>query len=169
MSPFTAFVNTGCAHVTVEQINTLVKKMNTLQSQSSFPGKKPPPWNKPGAGSGSHAKTILVVDDEPQIVDLLTCLLEDEGYRVRCACNGREAMGIIRDDSPELVISDVMMPAVNGLELMRYLERTGDAPTPKMILMSALGKPSAAREVSFLQKPFDVEDMLDMIDGALED
>lgn len=117
--------------------------------------------------STPNGTSILVVDDEPQIVDFLASLLEEEGYRVKCAHDGLEAMGVIRNDKPELVISDVMMPSVSGLELLRRIENSGLESTPKMILMSAVGKPRMAKDVAFLQKPFDIDDLLTIINGEL--
>lgn len=147
----------------------LVFTMHAYQFQSSIQSDRRSTGSFDDGVSAFSSPTILVVDDEPQIVELLTTLLEDEGYRVCSACNGQDALGVIRNDVPELIISDVMMPAVNGLELLRHIENTVHDPSPKMILMSALDKPSLMQGVAFLQKPFDVDDLLDMIDGALAD
>jgi DNA-binding response OmpR family regulator len=117
---------------------------------------------------GDDPALILVVDDEPQIVDFLSLLLEDEGYRVRQAYNGRDAMRVIDEEPPHLVITDVMMPVTNGIELLRQLDASDHEPAPKVILMSAVTHPAPADGVPFIQKPFDIEEMLSMVDGALD-
>ena len=66
--------------------------------------------------------TILVVDDEQPLRDLLADLLESDGHRVIVARNGREALAIARLDRPDLVMSDVMMPLLNGIRLCQQLK-----------------------------------------------
>ncbi len=117
----------------------------------------------------SSPALILVVDDEPHIVDFLSLLLEDEGYRVRQASNGHEAISAIEEEPPQLVISDVMMPVINGVELVRRIDASEQEPLPKVILMSAVAQRIPKPGVPFIQKPFDINDMLAMIDGVLEE
>lgn len=122
-----------------------------------------------GDQSRTPVPKILVVDDEPQIVDLLSDLLEDEGYAVCNAFNGREALHVLQQETPHLVISDVMMPYLDGHELKRYLETMAPGATPKMILMSAVESRPMDAGVPFLRKPFDIDDLLTLIERALED
>lgn len=101
---------------------------------------------------------VLVVDDEEYIVDLLSLLLEDDGHVPLRAYNGREALDLAIRDQPALVIADVMMPVMDGEELVRRIK--GDpalAQTP-VILMSALGS-IRRRSIAddFVSKPFDLE------------
>ena len=119
-------------------------------------------------GSGDDTALVLVVDDEPQIVDFLSLLLEDEGYRVRQAYNGRDALKAIDEEPPHLVITDVMMPVTNGIELLREIDASDRDPAPKVILMSAVTHRAPAEGVPFIQKPFDIDEMLSMVDGALD-
>lgn len=118
-------------------------------------------------GRNTSRPTILVVDDEPQIVGFLSDLLEDEGYRVCNACNGREAMHILQRESPSLVISDLTMPDVDGHELVYYIHREISGQAPKVILMSAIERCSPNQGVPFLHKPFDINDLLDLVDSTL--
>ena len=111
---------------------------------------------------------ILVVDDEPHIVDFLSLLLEDEGYRVRQARNGREALSAIEQEPPQLIISDVMMPDINGVELVRHLEHLHPEP-PKVILMSAVSRSAPSPHIPFIEKPFDIDDFLEIVGDTLED
>ncbi len=117
----------------------------------------------------SEPALILVVDDEPHIVDFLSLLLEDEGYRVRQARNGREALSAIEQEPPRLIISDVMMPDINGVELVQQLHHLRPKPQPKVILMSAVSRAAPAPHVPFIEKPFDIDDILDIVDDMLGD
>ncbi len=103
--------------------------------------------------------TILVVDDEEPVVDLLTDMLEDEGHTVIPAYNGRVALDIVAHQSPDLVISDVMMPFVDGIQLCRRLREAHDAQHLPVILMSAAMPPDLDEcgANAFLGKPFDID------------
>ncbi|MGI8856623.1 MAG: response regulator [Thermomicrobiales bacterium] len=103
--------------------------------------------------------TILVVDDEQPVVDLLTDMLEDEGHTVVPAFNGRVALAIVAQQQPDLVISDVMMPFVDGIQLCRRLREEHDAQRLPIILMSAALPPdlSSCGANAFLGKPFDID------------
>ena len=74
------------------------------------------------------AHTILVVDDEPEIVRLVRSYLEQDGYRVATAYNGEEALYTARHAKPDLVVLDVLMPKMDGLEFTRRIRREQDVP-----------------------------------------
>jgi DNA-binding response OmpR family regulator len=80
------------------------------------------------------AKTILVVDDEKRLVSLVEAYLTQEGFRVVTAYNGREALFVARQESPDLVILDVMMPEMDGYEFMRLHRKENATP---IILLTA--------------------------------
>lgn len=103
--------------------------------------------------------TILVVDDEEPVVDLLTDMLHDQGYTVVSAHNGRAALLRVAEEKPDLVISDVMMPFVDGIALSKTLRETHDAKELPIILMSAAMPPdlAACGANAFLGKPFDID------------
>jgi CheY-like chemotaxis protein len=109
--------------------------------------------------------TILVVDDEEPVVDLLTDMLEDEGHTVIAAFNGRLALAIVEQRAPDLIISDVMMPFVDGIQLCRTLRQEHDATELPIILMSAALPPdlSTCGANAFLGKPFDIDRFDDLI------
>ena len=73
-------------------------------------------------------KLILVVDDEPRMIQFIRMNLELEGYRVIQASNGLEALDKVRDELPDLAIMDVMMPDLDGFETLRILRETSDVP-----------------------------------------
>lgn len=74
------------------------------------------------------SQLILVVDDEAALVKVLRGYLEQEGYQVVTARNGREALFAARDHKPDLIILDIMMPEMDGFEFMREYQREGSAP-----------------------------------------
>lgn len=121
-------------------------------------------------GSGEFQATVLVVDDERYIVDFVGILLEEEGYRVARAYDGQQAWELTCSLRPDLIISDVMMPKMNGLELVRRIRESHDVPDMPVILMSAVTKLDSnwIEGVSFLPKPFDIDQMLDLVTNELQ-
>ncbi len=77
-------------------------------------------------------KTILVVDDEQRLVSLVQTYLTQEGFRVVTAGNGREALNVARDEKPDLIILDIMMPEMDGYEFMR--QHRAERNTPIILL-----------------------------------
>ena len=73
-------------------------------------------------------QTILIVDDERRMVSLLQSYLEQEGYRVVTAYNGREALEVAHRENPDLVVLDIMMPEMNGYEFMKTRRAESDTP-----------------------------------------
>lgn len=117
-----------------------------------------------GSPGVDFAGIVLVVDDERYIVDLLTDLLQDEGYRVLRAADGQAALEILSEQQPDLVVADVMMPRIDGLHLLALIrEHHGNLP---VILMSAAVTPRSC-DVTFLRKPFDIDDLLSLIDREM--
>ena len=80
------------------------------------------------------AKTIMVVDDEMRLVSVVEAYLEQEGFRVVKASNGREALFVAREEKPDLIILDVMMPEMDGYEFMRHHRKEMETP---IILLTA--------------------------------
>lgn len=114
--------------------------------------------------------TVLLVDDEYAMVEALRDVLEDEGYRVVTAANGKEAMAKLAEAMPAIVLLDLMMPIMDGgqvLAAMRARDAWRDIP---VILMSAAVRAGLALDdprVKFVTKPFDVEDLLRTMDRFL--
>ncbi|MCB8965823.1 MAG: response regulator transcription factor [Ardenticatenaceae bacterium] len=79
-------------------------------------------------------KTILVVDDSESLRKMVKSYLEQEGFRVLTAINGREAIFLARDEKPDLILLDIMMPELSGYEFMRIYSKEADTP---IILLTA--------------------------------
>jgi CheY-like chemotaxis protein len=110
--------------------------------------------------------TVVIVDDEPHIATVLRHLLEDEGYRVEVARNGDEALESIRREPPDLVLSDVMMPGLDGWGLARALRSDPALRAVPVVLMSAgTAKEGADRlYAAFVRKPFDLDEILQLVE-----
>ena len=110
-------------------------------------------------------ETVLVVDDDPGIAGFLAALLADEGYAVRCAFDGQQALEEVARDPVDLVLTDVMMPRIDGVTLTAKLRERGDR-TP-VVLMSAAYADVDIPGVRFVPKPFDLEYMVAVVKRVL--
>ncbi len=116
---------------------------------------------------------ILVVDDEPFLRRILTYILVKAGHQVECAEDGEEAWRqLSRDDPPDLVISDLMMPGISGIDLLKRVRADRKSSIPFMILTArGLGvEEQEARDNgadAFLAKPFRQKDLLDQVTTLL--
>jgi DNA-binding response OmpR family regulator len=89
---------------------------------------------------GATGKTILIVDDDPQIVTMLSLRLGKRGYRVLTATDGVQALDSAKRERPELVILDVMMPGKNGWEVARALRQDPVTERIKIVVLTAIGE-----------------------------
>jgi CheY-like chemotaxis protein len=110
---------------------------------------------------------VLVVDDEPPIVELIADLVEDQGHSAITAFNGVEALELARSHRPALIISDVMMPVMDGFALLQALRADPALAHTAVYLMSAASflPPAGVAPDGFFRKPFD----LGALDGLLVD
>lgn len=118
------------------------------------------------AGEHGHLmNTILIVDDEYLIADILGFALEDEGFLVEKASNGRKALDALKEKRVELVITDYMMPVLNGEELVMAIRKELELADLPVILMSGAqasqGRPELFAAV--FEKPFDMDQMISKV------
>ncbi|MDH0303445.1 MULTISPECIES: response regulator [unclassified Pseudomonas] len=108
--------------------------------------------------------TILIVDDEYLIADILGFALEDAGFLVEKASNGRKALEALREKRVDLVITDYMMPVQNGEELVRSIRDELQLPDLPVILMSGAqasqGRLRPELFADVFEKPFDIDRMI---------
>ena len=116
---------------------------------------------------------LLVVDDELGMRQFLTHLFQREGHVVRVAGSGTEALAQIQQQAPDLIISDVRMPDMSGVDLLRAAKQ--QLPDVEVIMMTAFANVDTAREAfllgayDFVQKPFDNDLLKETVTRALED
>lgn len=109
---------------------------------------------------------VLVVDDEPDIVDFLTTVLQDEGYATESARDGVEALAKVAEIRPTLMILDLMMPRMTGFEVLDEIRARGGNGRPSIIVLSAKSTHQDILDAlekgadDFIPKPFDLEDLL---------
>ena len=111
--------------------------------------------------------SVLVVEDEPVIRELMAILLEEEGYTVRQATDGVEALEVVDQHPVDLILSDVKMPRLDGPSLAHHLRARGDL--IPVVLMSAVYAEVDLPGVRFLRKPLNCEHLLDIIAAALRE
>ena len=85
----------------------------------------------------AYKKTILVVDDEPELVTLIRRILEKNGYRVVCAYDGRQVFDVLKKQRPDLILLDIMMPEMNGFEVLARLKGDRETSSIAVILLTA--------------------------------
>ncbi|MFE7313531.1 response regulator transcription factor [Streptomyces sp. NPDC057555] len=116
-------------------------------------------------------RTVLVVEDDPGVRSTLDQLLRFEGYRVRVACDGLEALGLLEQERPDLAVVDVVMPGLDGLGLCRMLRRRGNR-LPILVLTARheVGDRVAGLDAGaddYLAKPFATEELFARIRALL--
>ena len=122
--------------------------------------------------SQQPSKRVLLVDDETGILDSLRILFKGEGYEVLSALGGQEALGILAQDKPDLVVTDIRMPGTSGLEVLSFA-REVDPELPVILMTAQASLQSAVRAVNegayyYLQKPFSNEELLAICRRAAE-
>ena len=113
---------------------------------------------------------IAVIDDEPRIRELLELTLGHHGYAVRTAADGPAGLDLVKEWEPDVIVLDVMMPMISGIELLPMLRRVTDAP---VVMLSAKGEVESKVEGlahgadDYLSKPFEIQELIAHIDAKL--
>jgi CheY-like chemotaxis protein len=114
-----------------------------------------------------ESKDVLVVEDEPYLCDLLADVLEVEGHRARKAYNGLEALSQVREQVPQLILLDLMMPVMDGWEFMAALRANPKWEGIPIVIITAVydvartQRETGARAV--ITKPFDIDQLADLV------
>jgi two-component system chemotaxis response regulator CheY len=114
--------------------------------------------------------TVLIVDDETVILEMLRDLLEDAGYRVVTARDGRDGLAAMAAAPVDVVLCDVMMPVMDGVAFCRAVQADAALASTPVLLMSAGARPtedSGCRSAGFLQKPFTLDVVLAALAAVL--
>ena len=119
------------------------------------------------------AKKILIIDDEPDILKVTTFRLEKNGYKVFAAVNGKEALDLLRKQTPDLILLDLVLPRMSGHELCKHIKAQEKLKDIPIVLFTASStsvkeKARALGADDFLLKPFSPEELLNKIKEFLE-
>jgi len=117
--------------------------------------------------------TVLIVEDEFAIADLLEMVLTDEGYHVLTAANGRQGLERLAEGPrPDLVISDYMMPVLDGAGLLRAMRESEAQRDIPCIVMSSMPEANVRERIdgyaAFVRKPFDLDAMVQLVATILK-
>jgi two-component system response regulator HydG len=118
------------------------------------------------------AANIMIIDDEQSILDTLGILLRSEGFDTQVHQNGRDAMSRLAELKPDLVLTDIRMPAIGGLEVLEHV-RKWDAQVPVILMTAQASLQSAVKAVNegafyYLQKPFSNDELVALVRRAME-
>jgi len=119
-----------------------------------------------------NQKTILVIEDDRDISSTIQSVLNAAGYQVLAARNGQEGRKLIQTHSPDLVLTDMMMPGMGGFPVLEFLAQMQNAPPVIMMTANEGSRHKAYAEmlgvVDYLRKPFAMEVLLESVNRALE-
>lgn len=117
-------------------------------------------------------RMVMVVDDEPAVLDLISDLLREEGYHAVSFDHPRRALAEAKAHAPSLFILDVMLPTISGIDLAASLRSDGFAETPIIAISASYLATSLANDsglfTAVLAKPFDVVDLLDLVHDVMQ-
>ena len=111
-------------------------------------------------------RKVLVIDDEENILNLMRIGLEDNGFEVVTRSNGLDALMYIEQEKPAIIIADIMMPRLTGLELVKALKNNDDTRKIPLIFISALDQAKTVQEgldlgaVDYITKPFKISEIV---------
>jgi DNA-binding response OmpR family regulator len=117
--------------------------------------------------------TVLVIDDDPVILELLRVNFEIEGFDVICATDGEEGLKRAQADHPDVVISDIMMPRRDGLQLLNDLKSDPETENLPVILLSAKAQRNEVQQGldmgadDYITKPFDPLELIDRLNAVM--
>lgn len=122
--------------------------------------------------TASDTKTILVVDDDDGVRSLVRAVLRRHGHDVETARDGAEALNKIRENNYSLVLLDLMMPKIDGLEVMRKIEEDGIISHALIVVMTAaddslIAQLDRRRVHGVIRKPFDIEELAEIVTESI--
>lgn len=126
----------------------------------------------PGGDTAEHSIAVVVVDDAPEIRELLRLILAEKGCRVRFAADAEQALALVGEAMPDLVLLDIALPgALQGLDLCAKLKLGGQGPLPVVVMLTADDDPRTTAHAralgadGYLVKPFTPTQILGLVDA----
>jgi DNA-binding response OmpR family regulator len=117
-------------------------------------------------------KNILLIDDDLGINEVIKIILEDEGYSVKTMSESRGVLNKIKNDKPDLILLDIWMPVISGLQVCRLLKSHKEtAGIPVIMISASVGTEKKSKEAGadgFVLKPFEMDDLLSKVASFLE-
>lgn len=122
-----------------------------------------------------NPKQVIYIEDDPEMIDLVSLILNRRGFHVKGAHGGREGLELIQNKTPDLILLDLMMPDLDGWDIYQQLK--ADAKTEKVpvIIITAKSQPIdrvlglyIAKAEGYISKPFHPQELLDCIDKVLD-
>ena len=119
-------------------------------------------------------KSVVIIEDEPFIIEALTFLLENEGLDVRSITDGANAINFIIKSKPNLVILDIMLPNVSGMKILEDIRSMGEISNLPVLMLTAKGQKKdrrAAEEAGvskFMTKPFDNQELIENVKAMIK-
>ena len=143
------------------------KPRKAASSPASAPSGGPESSTRPASG-----KRILLVDDDPEIIDSMRTVLESRGYQILVARDGNQGLAMAEGDGPDLVVLDMMMPKRSGFLVLEKLRRS--SPNPVRVIMITANEGSRHKAYAemlgvddYIRKPFAMDRLLDSVDRLL--
>jgi two-component system KDP operon response regulator KdpE len=119
---------------------------------------------------GTAKKKILIVDDEPRLLRVLNIKFIISGYNVVTASSGRQALDLIGPEQPDIVLLDIIMPGIDGFQVLEKIRAESDVPVIAFSARPELGRKARSLGADdFLAKPFDVDDLVKRIQKVLKE
>ncbi len=118
-------------------------------------------------------KTVMIIEDEPDAAELFAEMMRLNGYHVLKTYSGAPAMALIEQERPDVIILDIMMPGVSGLDVLHYLRERPDTSAIPVVVVSARARPQdieeamAAGATTYLTKPVSYTDLKNAVDGLV--
>lgn len=119
----------------------------------------------------TRPKTVLVVDDDQDILSIVSLILEEEGFKVETAADGREGLEAVEQGMPDLILLDMKMPIMNCWEFAREFHARYDNKVPIVVLTAAEDAKKRAEEigaVGWIGKPFDLDHVVRVVERNVE-
>jgi CheY-like chemotaxis protein len=118
-----------------------------------------------------RGRLVLVIEDDADMRGLLVLVLEEQGYQLLAASDGREGLELLRDAKPDLILLDMKMPVMDGVEFARHYRAQNEHPAPIVVMTAADDPRRRAEEIgaaAWLGKPVDLDVLFDTVNHVAD-